>query len=98
MQPTTNAVLAVKHRFLNDQEIAAQDVRRSQLEPLEADEVEDEVEVRSIYYLQLEERKILFPVFDSISTSCFTRKIPQLRLSVFSLFSKLSGFLIIPYC
>lgn len=48
LQSATNAVLAVHHRELNDQEVAAQEMRRMQLEPLEADdeEEEDNAEVR----------------------------------------------------
>nr|XP_039260334.1 RNA polymerase II-associated factor 1 homolog [Styela clava] len=42
LQSATNAVLAVHHRELNDQELAAQEMRRMQLEPLEADEDFDE--------------------------------------------------------
>ncbi|XP_076816610.1 RNA polymerase II-associated factor 1 homolog [Clavelina lepadiformis] len=47
VQSATNAVLAVKHRLLNDQEMAAQEMRKAQLEPLEPDdeeEVEEETE------------------------------------------------------
>nr|XP_018670805.1 RNA polymerase II-associated factor 1 homolog [Ciona intestinalis] len=43
IQAATDAVLAVRHRMLNDQEVAAQEMRRVQLEPLEAEE-EEEVE------------------------------------------------------
>ena len=45
VQPATNAVLAVHHRTLNEQEEAAQEMRRSQLEALEQEE-EEEPEVR----------------------------------------------------
>ena len=44
VQPTTNAVLVVRHRPLNDQETAAQDMRRTQLEPLEPEEAESEAD------------------------------------------------------
>nr|CAB3264627.1 RNA polymerase II-associated factor 1 homolog [Phallusia mammillata] len=42
VQSATNAVLAVRHRELNEQEIAAQEMRRIQLEPLEPDDEEEE--------------------------------------------------------
>lgn len=42
VQSATNAILAVKHRELVEQELAAQEMRKLQLEPLEADEEEDE--------------------------------------------------------
>ncbi|XP_078483282.1 RNA polymerase II-associated factor 1 homolog [Ciona intestinalis] len=44
IQAATDAVLAVRHRMLNDQEVAAQEMRRVQLEPLEAEEEEGEEE------------------------------------------------------
>uniref|UniRef100_H2YJZ3 RNA polymerase II-associated factor 1 homolog n=1 Tax=Ciona savignyi TaxID=51511 RepID=H2YJZ3_CIOSA len=44
VQAATDAVLAVRHRMLNDQERAAQEMRRVQLEPLEVEEEEEEGE------------------------------------------------------
>ena len=44
VQPATNAILAVRHRPLNEQEEAAQEIRRSQLEALEQEEEEEEEE------------------------------------------------------
>ena len=44
IQSATNAVLAVKHREMHEQELAAQEMRRIQLEPLEPDDEEEEEE------------------------------------------------------
>lgn len=44
IQSATNAVLAVKHREMHEQELAAQEMRRIQLEPLEPDDDEEEEE------------------------------------------------------
>ena len=44
MQAATNAVLAVKHREMNEQELTAQEMRRMQLEPLEPDDEEEQEE------------------------------------------------------
>ena len=43
MQPATNAVLVVSHRDLNEQEEAAQEIRRTQLEALEQEDELEEV-------------------------------------------------------
>ena len=44
VQAATNAVLAVKHREMNEQELTAQEMRRMQLEPLEPDDEEEQEE------------------------------------------------------
>ena len=42
VQAPTNAILEVTHRSLNDQEVKAQEVRKMQLEPADAEYEDDE--------------------------------------------------------
>ena len=51
MQPATNAVLAVRHRPMNEQEETAQEIRRSQLEALEQEEEEEAEEEAEVSFV-----------------------------------------------